>query len=264
MTNVTLKLRAAFATITALVLLAAAAAAHAAPTVTLSAPANNATYVAPVTSITVAATASAPAPDTIVRVEFYANGNLIGTDTTAGYSVAWTNVPAGSYTITAKAIDSAGGETTSAPRTITVNASNTAPTAALTAPAANAQYAAPATITVSASATAPELNDTVARVEFYANGTLIGTDTTSPYSISWAGVVAGTYSLTAKTVDGQGAETTSAARSITVNAANNPPTVSLTAPTAGAYKTPATLTVTATAAAGETNDTIAKVLFFRT
>jgi len=251
------------AALTACALLVAAAAAHAVPTVTLTAPAANGTYLAPVTSITVSATASAPAPDTIVRVEFYANGNLIGTDTTAGYSIAWTAVPAGSYSLTAKAIDSAGGETTSAPRTITVNASNTAPTAVLSAPANNAKYIAPANITVSASASGPELNDPVARVEFYANGALIGTDTTSPYSFSWAAVPAGTYTLTAKAVDGQGAETVSAARTVVVSDTNPPPTVALTAPAANTtYKLPATITLSATASAGEVNDSLAKVEFF--
>jgi predicted phage tail protein len=56
-------------------------------------------------------------------------------------------------------------------------------------------------------------------VDFYQGTTLIGSDTTSPYSISWNNVPAGTYSLTARAFDSGGASTTSAARSITVNPA---------------------------------------------
>jgi hypothetical protein len=49
-----------------------------------------------------------------------------------------------------------------------------------------------ASITVSASAGD---DGTIARVDFYANETLIATTTTSPYSFSWSGVDAGSYRL---------------------------------------------------------------------
>jgi regulation of enolase protein 1 (concanavalin A-like superfamily) len=95
---------------------------------------------------------------------------------------------------------------------------NQPPTAALTAPANGATFTAPATIDVSASA--GDTDGTVARVDFYAGTTLIGSDTTSPYSISWTGVPAGSYTLTAVARDDDGAATTSAARSITVTGAS--------------------------------------------
>src|SRR5919106_1130440 len=66
----------------------------------------------------------------------------------------------------------------------------------------------PATITVSATAT--DTDGTVASVEFRAGTTVIGTDTTSPYSVSWSNVPAGTYTLTAIARDDAGATTTSA------------------------------------------------------
>ncbi len=50
------------------------------------------------------------------------------------------------------------------------------------------------------------------------DATLIGSDTTSPYSVTWTSAQAGSYSLTAKAVDDDGATTTSAAHSVTVNA----------------------------------------------
>jgi predicted phage tail protein len=56
-------------------------------------------------------------------------------------------------------------------------------------------------------------------VDFYQGGSLIGSDTSSPYSITWNNVGAGSYSLTARAVDNTGATTTSAAHSITVSAA---------------------------------------------
>jgi len=91
---------------------------------------------------------------------------------------------------------------------------NQPPTAALTAPANGAAFTAPATVTVSANAS--DSDGTVARVDFYQGTTLIGSDTTSPYGITWSTVAAGSYSLTARATDDDGATTTSAAVSITV------------------------------------------------
>jgi RHS repeat-associated protein len=228
--------------------------------VNLTAPANNSLFAPPAT-ITLKASASATAPTTITRIEFYANGALIGTDTSKAYSFIWMNPPAGSYALTAVAFDSAGGQATSAARTITVNATNQPPTVNLTSPANNSSFALPATIALKANATAPEGNDTVAKVDFFANGSLIGTDTSKAYTITWNPSL-GTYTLTAVATDGQGAQTTSAARTITV-AANQPPTVNFTSPANNAsFAPPATITLKANATPPEDNDTVVKVDFF--
>jgi hypothetical protein len=192
------------------------AAANQPPAVALTAPANGATFTAPAT-ITVSANAT-DTDGTVARVDFFRGITLIGSDTSSPYSVSWTNVPAGTYSLTAIATDNNGATTTSAARTITVNApANQPPAVSLTAPANGATFTAPANITVSANAT--DTDGTVTRVDFYHGATLIGSDTSSPYSVSWTNVAAGTYSLTARATDNNGAVTTSAARSITVNAA---------------------------------------------
>src|SRR5919106_519124 len=80
--------------------------------------------------------------------------------------------------------------------TVGVPVVNQAPTVSLTAPANGATYTAPATITVSA--TASDTDGTVTGVSFYAGTTLIGTDSTSPYSVTWSNAPAGTYSLNAR------------------------------------------------------------------
>ncbi|HEX7139244.1 MAG TPA: Ig-like domain-containing protein, partial [Vicinamibacterales bacterium] len=54
--------------------------------------------------------------------EFYQNGTLITSDTTAPYTATWSSAPAGMYSLTAVAIDAAGNRTTSTPVAITVNA----------------------------------------------------------------------------------------------------------------------------------------------
>jgi len=90
----------------------------------------------------------------------------------------------------------------------------TPPTVTLTAPANGATVS--GTITLSANASD---NVGVTRVEFYVDGVLRGTDTTSPYSISWntATVANGAHSVTAKAFDAAGNSATSAAANITVN-----------------------------------------------
>jgi PKD repeat protein len=96
-----------------------------------------------------------------------------------------------------------------------VTVSNTPPTVSLTAPANNATFAAPANLTLTA--TAADSDGTIAKVEFFNSTTLLATVTTSPYTFSWTNVAAGSYTLTAKATDNQGAATTSAAVNVTVD-----------------------------------------------
>jgi len=116
-----------FKIITAFILLLASAYVFAAkptsnkpPTVSLTSPGSGATYVAPA-SISMSASAT-DSDGSITKVEFYRGSALIGTSTTAPYSVVATNVPTGTYTLTAKAYDNAGASTTSGGVSVTVTA----------------------------------------------------------------------------------------------------------------------------------------------
>jgi hypothetical protein len=64
--------------------------------------------------------ANATDSDGIAGVAFYQNGQLLGTDTTNPYTFSWTNVPAGSYSLTAIATDTLGLASTSAAVPVTV------------------------------------------------------------------------------------------------------------------------------------------------
>ena len=59
-----------------------------------------------------------------------------------------------------------------------------------------------------ANATASDVDGTVSRVDFTL-GTLTVSDTTAPYSATFSNLAAGTYMLTAKATDNQGAVGTS-------------------------------------------------------
>ncbi|HZG54317.1 MAG TPA: Ig-like domain-containing protein, partial [Pyrinomonadaceae bacterium] len=65
----------------------------------------------------------------VTRVEFYNGATLLGTDTAAPFSFDWSNVAAGTYTVTARAIDNKGASTTSQPLGVTVGSAPVQPPA---------------------------------------------------------------------------------------------------------------------------------------
>ncbi len=183
---------------------------NAAPTVAITAPANNAVFNAPA-SITLTASA-ADADGSVARVDFYQGTSLIGGASAAPFSVDWTNVAAGSYSVTALATDNLGATTTSAPVTVKVNAP---PAVALTSPAGNASYTAPASITLTANA--QDGDGSIAKLEFLQGTTVLATLTAAPYTFAWTNVAQGTYVLSARATDNRGATATSAAVTVSVN-----------------------------------------------
>jgi regulation of enolase protein 1 (concanavalin A-like superfamily) len=90
------------------------------PSVTLTSPVN-ATKLAPPATITLSADAS-DSDGAVAKVEFFQGTTKLGEDTTAPYSFTWTNVAAGSYSLTAKATDNLGATTTATAVTVSVAA----------------------------------------------------------------------------------------------------------------------------------------------
>ena len=149
----------------------------------------------------------------MTKVECFNGAAKLGEDTTAPYSFTWSSVPAGSYTLTARATDELGAITTSLASRITVG-SNTPPTANITTPADGAVFAWKPTITVTA--TASDSDGNITKVEFRDGTTVLGQDTSAPYSFRWRNVPSGSHVLTARATDNGGAVTTSAPVGITV------------------------------------------------
>ncbi len=58
-------------------------------------------------------TISANTHTSATKVEFYQNNKLIATDTSSPFGIVWSNVPKGEYTLTGRAFNSSGGNTTS-------------------------------------------------------------------------------------------------------------------------------------------------------
>ena len=103
---------------------------------------------------------------------------------------------------------------------------NVPPAVSISSPSSGAAFTAPATISIAVSAS--DSDGSVSRVDVYAGGTLLGSDTASPYSFTWNNVAAGSYALTARAIDNAGATTTSA--TVTVTVSSGPPPAGLPAP----------------------------------
>jgi regulation of enolase protein 1 (concanavalin A-like superfamily) len=98
---------------------------------------------------------------------------------------------------------------------------NKPPQVRIDTPLPNATLVAGTAVAVSASASDPD--DRVASVEFYVDGTRIGTDTATPYQATWT-AREGARVLTATAIDSEGARTTSSPVTVTVLAASPGPT----------------------------------------
>jgi hypothetical protein len=196
------------------------------PSAAITSPAGGASFTAPA-SFTVTASAT-DSDGSIVRVDFFSNGVLAGTDNVAPYSVTLSGLATGSYTLTAQATDNRGGVVMSNPVSVTVGAPNALPIVQLTGPSATPPLFAPASMQVTATASDPD--GTVVKVEFLRNGVVAATVTAAPYTALLTNVPEGTHSLTARATDDRGGVTTSAAVSVTVIT----PSVTIDSPLANA------------------------------
>ena len=150
------------------------------PTVSITSPVEGSSL-----SGTVEVIADAISNVDVLRVEFYLDNVFKGSDATSPYTLSWDTATAanGPHTLQAKGIDAAGNVEASAPVGVTVsNRERTPPVISITKPANGSLVRKNSGVTISATATD---NVGVTKVEFWAGGTLIATDTTASYSCIW-------------------------------------------------------------------------------
>ncbi|GIF68926.1 hypothetical protein Ais01nite_69610 [Asanoa ishikariensis] len=141
------------------------------------------------------------------------NGALAtGASTTIGFNGAWSgsNPKPTSFTVNGT---TCGGTTPG----------NTAPTVTLTSPSSGANFAAGAA--VSLAATASDVEGAISRVEFLIDGTVVNSDTSSPYAYSATSVASGSHTAAARAYDSAGLTTTTSAVPFTVGGGSTTPTL---------------------------------------
>ncbi|NJM80688.1 MAG: hypothetical protein HC854_15705 [Flavobacterium sp.] len=175
------------------------------PVVNFTSPSS--TLIAPASLLVKVTVTDSDTSDTISNVKLYINNVLVNQDNTSPYEwnvgnnvTSLTNLVAGTYTLKAVATDSQGA-TGEKSTTITVTSSSntctgvTNPTVNITSPTNNAIFNQGQNVTINATATSTV---NITKVEFYDGTTLVGTDTTSPYSFSSSTLSVGTHNFTTK------------------------------------------------------------------
>ncbi len=200
------------------------------PVVNVTTPTNSQSFLAP-TSLELSATA-VDNDGTISRVEFLVDGTKVGEDSDPPYAAIWTNPTRGPHTITAVGIDDQNGSGTSSPIDVVVYDAVGTPFGKITAPADGSRIEGGTNIVLTAYANSPT---GVSRVEFYSNGTLIGSDDSSPYGIVWNAPF-GDNTLTV-VVDNGLLRGTSAPVTLTAYPNTTAPTVATQTPAAGSTVT---------------------------
>ena len=158
-----------------------------------------------------------------VCVTFYC---LLQSNSSSDRTVASSELPSqfrapGTIVLQVRACDSAGqncGSITSV--TVQID-TNTAPRVTLSSPADDAEYRTGDTVTLSAAAT--DSQDNISSVKFYVDGSLVNTDTSSPYSYAWTATL-GSHSIRARVTDSGGLSAYSSTHDITVTAPLAAPT----------------------------------------
>lgn len=225
------------------------------PVINITSPAHNSSYTT-LATINIDATA-ADSDGTIDRVDFYANGVLIGFDNVSPYSVSWTIPAFATYVISAITVDNDGGTATDSIQIVA--AGNPPPVVTITSPSNGANYASLSNINIAATATDA---DGVQSVTFYRDGILIGTDNTPPYDVNWSIPAYASYVITAEAQDLLGAIATTSIQISATALPNIPPTTSVVNPVDGdAYLTPQTIVISANAA--DSDGSIASVEFYQ-
>jgi thermitase len=177
----------------------------------------------------------------VTHVDLLVNGALLASDTTAPYLFSWNSsaLAGTSVSLTARAYDAAGNSASSQTVTVTVasavTADTTPPTVSIASPTGGTVSSVVA-VSVNASD-----NVGVTRVDLLVNGTLLASDTASPYAFSWdSSSLAGTNAtLTSVAYDAAGNSATSSAVTVTVASSTPSPSVTDTTPPVVTIKNPA-------------------------
>ena len=189
--------------------------------VNLTAPADGASFVAGITFAV-----NGLASGSVTDMGFYLDGLLFGSDITVPFGITFSNIALGPHLLTAVGNSSA----TSAPVNITIVPNNPPSVALVTTSGSNTLVG--LNITNTATITDLDPGGSIQRVEFYLDGALRFTDTTSPYTYELCDITAGPHVVMAVAID-QGSARGTNSNSLT---ATNPTDVTVLIPNGSTWK----------------------------
>ena len=219
------------------------------PSITLTSPQAGSGFLAPA-AITLTASVVTNG-HTLSAVQFYSGATLLGQVSAPPYTLAWTGVSAGNYSLSASVTDELGSIVTSTPVLIAVTnapAAGGPPVLTLTSPVNGGTYPSPATLSLAANVISN--GHTINYVEFYNGATYLGLVAQPPYNFTWTETTPGTCTLMAQVMYDGNANLVSPASIVQVTApgvgGGSPPSITLTSPQAGSgFLAPATITLAA-------------------
>ncbi|MBU5613511.1 Ig-like domain-containing protein [Geomonas azotofigens] len=205
------------------------------PLVSITSPSDNASV-----ATTLAVSAAATDNVGVAKVQFLVNGTQVYETSAAPYTYIWNAaaLPAGTYAITARAVDVSGNAALSQPVHVSVAGDVTSPTVSLAVPPSDARVA--GTINVSASAGD---NIGVTGLELFIDGTLLLSSNQSPASYIWntANFANGSHVISARAYDAAGNSGVASATVVVDNGtsqtASTSPSTSTSTPTTSATST---------------------------
>ncbi len=183
------------------------------PSVTITNPANNASFFSPA-NVPIFATAQ-DSDGVVTNVAFFDGGTFLGGTNDTPYTVT-ANLAIGGHALTAVATDNLGLSSTSSVVNVTVDVGNIPPSITITNPAENSVFGNTDRVTIGADAN--DADGSVTNVQFFDGAVSLRTFTSGPYSFTTAAFTfaLGSHTLTAVARDNLGLATTSAPIHLTV------------------------------------------------
>lgn len=175
-----------------------------APTVSITAPSENAQFTEG-DNINISTIAD-DSDGMVIKVDFYNGTALLGTNTSFPFNLEWTNLPVGSFSLTAKATDNEGTTTFSSPVNINVIEKVTEDNLIdviisepiIVTPVNNQEYDWGATVQILVMFQGSD--ESVRKVEYYSGNEIIGSSVISPFAFTWQNPASGKHILTAKAI----------------------------------------------------------------
>ncbi|MFZ9854725.1 MAG: Ig-like domain-containing protein, partial [Limisphaerales bacterium] len=193
----------------------------------------------------------------VSKVQFLAGSTVIAEDPAPPYEATWQTTSGKVGEFACRALFNTGHVLVSNPINPTTPNSNPKPSVVLEVASSSQPLVAPAVVEMEGSVTAN--SNSIQKVQFLEGGTVLGEDTTAPYTLSWPDVTAGTRRLVARVFYGSNQTVDSAVVSVVVGSPVPSVVLSAGTPPSGGWVAPATIALSAVVTVQ--GNTIQKVQF---